>query len=69
MTRERKRIVVVGAASQQGASVVDALLKYPDQWSIRGITRDRLLPFSQVEYFSTTRQIVILCIKREVFEN
>ncbi len=51
MTTEQKRITVVGAASQQGASVVEALLEYPDQWLIRGIARDRSLPFSQVRYF------------------
>ncbi len=51
MTTEQKRITVVGAASQQGASVVEALLEYSDQWLIRGIARDRSLPFSQVRYF------------------
>ncbi len=48
---EQKRITVVGAASQQGASVVRALLEYPNQWLIRGITRDLSLPFSQVGNF------------------
>ena len=48
MSTKRKRIVVVAAASQLGASVVKALLEYPDRWFIRGITRDISLPFSQV---------------------
>ena len=45
---ELKRIAVVDAASQLGASIMEALLEYPDRWIIRGIVRDRSLPFSQV---------------------
>jgi hypothetical protein len=33
-------IVVVGADRRQGSSVIDALLEYPDEWRIRGITVD-----------------------------
>ena len=49
MSAELKRIAVVGAACQQGASIVAALLEYPDHWIVRGIVRDRSLPFSQVK--------------------
>lgn len=49
MNTELKRIAVVGAAGQKGSSIVEALLEYPDQWIVRGIVRDRSLPFSQVE--------------------
>lgn len=45
---ELKRIAVVGAACQQGASIMSALLEYPDRWILRGIVRNRSLPFSQV---------------------
>lgn len=48
MAIQRKRIAVVGAATQQGSSVVEALMEYSNQWQIRGITKDRSLPFSQV---------------------
>ena len=47
----RKRIIVVGATCPQGASVLEALLEYPDQWIVRGITRNLSLPFGQVDYF------------------
>lgn len=50
MATGRKRITVIGAASQQGASVVEALLEYSNEWLIRGITQDRSLPFSKVRY-------------------
>lgn len=44
-------IVVVGADSRQGSSVIEALLEYPDEWQIRGTT-DNLTSFhSQVVYF------------------
>ena len=49
---ELKRIAVVGAGGQQGFSIMEALLEYPDQWIIRGIVRDCSLPFSQVKEVS-----------------
>ncbi len=47
----RRLIVVVEADSRQGSSVIEALLEYPDEWHIRGITEDLTLSHSQVVYF------------------
>jgi hypothetical protein len=47
----RRLIVVVGVDGRQSNSVVDALLEYPDDWLIRGTTRDLTSVHSQVSYF------------------
>ncbi|CAF1080898.1 unnamed protein product [Rotaria sordida] len=43
----RRLIVVVGADGRQGSSVIEALLEYPDNWHIRGITGDLTSTHSQ----------------------
>jgi hypothetical protein len=44
----RRLIVVVGANGRQGSSVAEAILEFPDEWHVRGITEDLTSPHSQV---------------------
>ncbi len=49
----RRLIVVVGVNTRQGESVVEALLETPDEWYIRGTTRDLTSLQSQVKILVT----------------